>query len=56
MDLSPIKSAEHVAKVMNKLDPLSKNQVLFLQALEHNGMKNLVDQYFKTEFPEEFEE
>lgn len=56
MNISAVKTPKDVAKIMNKLDPLSNKQVLFLQALEQNGRKDLVDAYNKAEFPDEAEE
>ena len=53
MDVTNVETGQQVKKIMDRMDPMSKNGVLFLQALAQNGKGYLVDEYEKIFAKEE---
>lgn len=47
MNLSKIKNALQLKAVMDRLDPLSKDGVLLLQAMSNEGKGDIVKKYAK---------
>ena len=55
MDVSAIKTAKQLMKVIDRMDPLEKRGVLVLQAMYNGGKGDIVKQYEKM-FQEEYGE
>ena len=55
MDVSAIKTAKQLMKVIDRMDPLEKRGVLVLQAMYNEGKGDIVKQYEKM-FQEEYGE
>ena len=55
MNVSAIKTAKQLMKVMDRMDPLEKRGVLVLQAMYNEGKGDIVEQYKKM-FQKEYGE
>ena len=55
MNISNVTTGKQVAAIMDRLDPMTKERPLFLQALEIDGKEDLVARYFDW-FEKEYDE